>query len=83
MRRAVAKDTQAIAEKIRAANSSITSHEFENIIYELRGRRILQGESTLYITPQGPSRFGCGHSGGRDIINYSILRILPETCPRN
>lgn len=48
----VAKEAEAIAEKIKSANPSITSHEFENIIYELRERRILQGESTLYITPK-------------------------------
>ena len=48
----VAKEAEAIAKKIEAANRDITSHEFENIIYELRKRRILQGESTLYITPK-------------------------------
>ena len=48
----VAKESDAIAEKIEAADRDITSHEFENIIYELRKRRILQGESTLYITPK-------------------------------
>ena len=48
----VAKESDAIAEKIEAADRDITSHEFENIIYELRERRILQGESTLYITPK-------------------------------
>ena len=48
----VAKEAEAIAEKIKSANANITSHEFENIIYELRERRILQGESTLYITPK-------------------------------
>ncbi|MXZ01728.1 ATP-binding protein, partial [Candidatus Poribacteria bacterium] len=50
--RSVAKEAEAIAEKIKSANANITSHEFENIIYELRERRILQGESTLYITPK-------------------------------
>ena len=50
--RSVAEEAQAIAEKIEQANRDITSHEFENIIYELRERRILQGESTLYITPK-------------------------------
>ena len=50
--RSVAKEAEAIAKKIEAANPDITSHEFENIIYELRERRILQGESTLYITPK-------------------------------
>ena len=50
--RSVAKEAEAIAKKIEAANRDITPHEFENIIYELRERRILQGESTLYITPK-------------------------------
>ena len=50
--RSVAKEAEAIAKKIEAANPDITLHEFENIIYELRGRRVLQGESTLYITPK-------------------------------
>ena len=50
--RSVAEEAEAIAKKIKAANRDITSHEFENIIYELRERRILQGESTLYITPK-------------------------------
>ena len=50
--RSVAKEAEAIAKKIESANPNITSHEFENIIYELRERRILQGESTLYITPK-------------------------------
>lgn len=50
--RSVAKEAEAIAEKIKSANADITSHAFENIIYELRERRILQGDSTLYITPK-------------------------------
>ena len=50
--RSVAKEAEAIAKKVEAANRDITPHEFENIIYELRERRILQGESTLYITPK-------------------------------
>ena len=50
--RSVAKEAEAIAKKINSANTNITSHEFENIIYELRERRILQGDSTLYITPK-------------------------------
>ena len=48
----VAKEAEAIAEKIESANPNITSHEFDNLIHELRERRILQGESTLYITPK-------------------------------
>ena len=48
----VANEAEAIAKRVEAANRDITPHEFENIIYELRERRILQGESTLYITPK-------------------------------
>ena len=48
----VAKEAEAIAKKIESANPNITLPEFENIIYEFRERRILQGESTLYITPK-------------------------------
>ena len=50
--RSVAKEAEAIAKKIETVDPDITSHEFENIICELRERRILQGESTLYITPK-------------------------------
>ena len=45
-------EAQSIAEKVEVANSNITLHKFEEIIYELRERKILQGESTLYITPK-------------------------------
>ena len=50
--RSVASEAQAIAEKVKAANPQITLHKFEEIIYELRERKILQGEFTLYITPK-------------------------------
>ena len=45
-------EAQSIAEKVEVANSNITSHKFEEIIYDLRERKILQGDSTLYITPK-------------------------------
>ena len=45
-------EAQSIAEKVEVANSNITSHKFDEIIYDLRERKILQGESTLYITPK-------------------------------
>ena len=50
--RSVAREAQAIAKKIEEANPQITLHKFEDIIYQLRERRILQGEFTLYITPK-------------------------------
>ena len=48
----VATESEAIAKKVKMANPQITSDKFENIIYELRERRVLQGEFTLYITPK-------------------------------
>ena len=50
--RSVAREAQAIAKKIEEANPQITLTRFEDIIYQLRERRILQGEFTLYITPK-------------------------------
>ena len=50
--RSVAKEAQTIAKKIEEANPQITLDKFEDIIYQLRERRILQGEFTLYITPK-------------------------------
>ncbi len=50
--RSVDFEAQSIAKKVEIANSDITSYKFEEIIYELRERKILQGDSTLYITPK-------------------------------
>ena len=50
--RSVAREAQTIAKKIQEANPQITLNRFEDIIYQLRERRILQGEFTLYITPK-------------------------------
>ena len=50
--RSVAREAQTIAKKIEEANPQITLNKFEDIIYQLRERRILQGEFTLYITPK-------------------------------
>ncbi len=43
---------QTIAQMVEKANSDITSYKFEEIIYELKERKILQGDPTLYITPK-------------------------------
>ncbi|MBI5099779.1 MAG: hypothetical protein HZB30_11135 [Nitrospirae bacterium] len=48
----VIEESQAIAAKIAAADASITWSRFQEIINELKQRKILQGESTLYITPK-------------------------------
>lgn len=50
--RSVASEAQAIAEKIKVADDRITLDKFQSIIYQLRERKILQGEFTLYITPK-------------------------------
>ena len=50
--RSVAREAQTIAKKIQEANPQITLNRFEDIIYQFRERRILQGEFTLYITPK-------------------------------
>ena len=44
-------EAQAISKKVEAVNSQITWHRFQEIIDDLRKRKILQGGSTYYITP--------------------------------
>ena len=50
--RSVVREAQAIAERVKMANPQITLDKFEDIIYQLRERRILQGGAILYITPK-------------------------------
>lgn len=50
--RSVASEAKAIAQKIQTADERITWDKFQSIIHQLRGRKILQGEYTLYITPK-------------------------------
>ena len=50
--RSVVAEAQAIAQKIEAADLQITWMRFQEIIKELRDRKILQGDFTLYITPK-------------------------------
>ena len=45
-------EAQTISRKILEANPSITWARFQEIIKELRERKILQGEATLYISPR-------------------------------
>ncbi len=49
---AYSNEAKAIAAQITAANPAITWRKFEEIVHSLRKRRILQGETTLYITPK-------------------------------
>ena len=46
-----AGEISAIAALIRGRDSTITQARFDEIVRELRDRRLLQGETTLYITP--------------------------------
>ena len=48
----VIADAQAIAKKVQAANPQITWSKFQKIVDDLKKRKILQGEYTLYITPK-------------------------------
>ncbi len=50
--RAVAVESQAIALRVEEADPQITWPRFQEIIQNLRQRKILQGENTLYITPK-------------------------------
>jgi hypothetical protein len=48
----VSAEAKAIAKLVEGANPAITWARFQAIIKELRERRLLQGETTLYITPR-------------------------------
>lgn len=50
--RPVVSEAQAIAKIIERADPQITWPRFQEIINNLKARRILQGENTLYITPK-------------------------------
>ena len=43
---------EAISEQVRNADPSLTPYKFQEIIHHLKQGRILQGETTLYITPR-------------------------------
>ncbi|RLA96135.1 MAG: hypothetical protein DRG83_17750, partial [Deltaproteobacteria bacterium] len=45
-------EVRAIADKVEQADPQITWARFQEIIRDLRSRKILQGEYTLYITPK-------------------------------
>ena len=48
----VVDDAKAIAEKLKEADEQITWSRFQKIVDDLKKRKILQGGSTLYITPK-------------------------------
>ena len=48
----VVADARAVAKKVQEANSLITWSRFQKIVDDLKRRKILQGGSTLYITPK-------------------------------
>ena len=45
-------EARAIATLIEEVEPNVTWGRFQGIVHDLRSRRILQGESTLYITPR-------------------------------
>ena len=45
-------EAKAVARLIETANAAVTWNRFQEIIHTLNQRRILQGETTLYITPR-------------------------------
>ncbi len=48
----VATEAQAVWKLINEANPEITWYRFQEVVALLRDRKLLQGESTLYITPK-------------------------------
>ena len=46
------REAKAIAAQITTANPAVTWENFQEIVYSLQKRRILQGETTLYISPK-------------------------------
>lgn len=50
--RPVVTEAQAIVKIVKQADSQITWPRFQEIVYDLKARKILQGEGTLYITPK-------------------------------
>jgi len=48
----VDEEARVIHRMIQQADQDITWYKFQEIIEELRGRKILQGSTTLYITPK-------------------------------
>lgn len=48
----LAEEAKAIGRTAHEADPSITWARFQEIVKELRSRKILQGETTLYITPK-------------------------------
>jgi hypothetical protein len=50
--RSLVMEAQAIAKMVERADPQITWAKFQSIIDELRRRKLLQGETTLYITPK-------------------------------
>jgi hypothetical protein len=73
-------EAKAIASLVQAADPAITWFRFEEIVGVLRHRRVLQGETTLYITPKLLhiklwADWWDAHGGGLDIIAFQ--KALP------
>jgi len=80
--KAVSVESQAIALKVEQANPQITGLKFHEIIQDLRQRKILQGENTLYITPRAlhiKLWTDWWDSYGRTFSPVQFLQDLPPT----
>lgn len=80
----VIAEAQAIAALIQQADPQITWSRFQAIIRELKRRKILQGEHTLYITPKMLHiwlwrEWWETYGEGIDVVNFLTLPLgLPD-----
>lgn len=77
----VAAEAKAIAKLVETANPQITWFGFQEIVQFLRDRKVLQGETTLYITPRLLhiklwADWWEAHGNGLDVVAF--LKPLPE-----
>lgn len=76
----VADEAQAIAQLVNEADTQITFAKFQQIVKKLRERKILQGETTLYITPKA-LHIQLWGSGGIRMVRCLILPSSRQSCP--
>ena len=77
----VTAEAKAIAKLVETANPQITWFRFQEIVQFLRDRKVLQGETTLYITPRLLhiklwADWWEAHGNGLDVDAF--LKQLPE-----
>lgn len=77
----VSAEAKAIAKLVETANPQVTWFRFQEIVQFLRDRKVLQGETTLYITPRLLhiklwADWWEAHGDGLDV--GAFLKQLPE-----